>query len=984
MNQLKGKWMNPAIKKSLTCLCVISGLITSYTPKSQASHINDIPVIAPIYYSGTQIKNTILDQFSTTMGASRDVAAFTIAGTTLDAYILTLPLDLEIKNRVIKRLSNPFYSISLGHFLYVFYDQYSRAENEDQFRNYLIKNFSSSQLKSWQHSMFELEPPKQNSTQPSENKAKNIETSSQESQSNDEGIAMNREFFAMLVSVYDALFNNDDWELAKSLPDHYQYLTHSAQDQQTIDQIQSLIIKELAKYVQSIPEGDIRSAVDGILQDAQPENKNKVNNKAQALTISLIDFVRLNVLKAYRQYVQPTQRAQAFTKWMQDTLDKDPDKLITYLQSRQNRPRAVQIVVDGLSQGLMEGLTQSNNTPYLRQALKQDHQLKNYHPVSAAGHPEHKPQLNFLNQLVQQGNDNSKYLPFFKKLYQKHGNGIASDGISSTPTISVRNLPIAKTGAAVSGQGGTGIPNFHFVDRQHDRAYYFYGNDALQLERLTEERGMKTMFDRLNYLKTINCNAQYDWNAQLSYDALVNLGIGESIRDFGEQRCFLELKERAKVEKIAYKKRQNLINDIQAYQKLDQWRFLTKISQKSILNDHIETLAQLNEQSMPDYLLIYNPWPDHFAHFKGPFGDEIINPTGELNRLDFWLGQLTKVYQQAGINQHTLWGMAGDHGLSEIYYTLSPESAVFESLKDEGVELRLLKISSDEGEGPKITNALNYPSNKDVDVIVASTAGGNYMMDFFNSKRGWKVQPLYQELIQFVPLTGDKPINMIHEIAYRLRESLDYLVVRETDCTDSHCTVRLVGYRNGELYHELITKTQDKITYQRVDETLDHGHPKLQSGMPQLLAVDQTNPYKKPLSNAQIKKKQTLLDTCLSSSGCNAQQWRTLTSMTPKPDSVVQLAHLYEEGRAGTVNLFPKDGFGYNTLVPGRHAGETFLEKDAFVGFWKEGMQSKSRLGAVDNGSLAPTIYEYLTGDPIQVGVDGWGYPSLLPQLQAQ
>ncbi len=61
-----------------------------------------------------------------------------------------------------------------------------------------------------------------------------------------------------------------------------------------------------------------------------------------------------------------------------------------------------------------------------------------------------------------------------------------------------------------------------------------FGNDALQLDRLVNERGVKTMFDRLDYLKTLNCNAQYDWNAHTTYDGLVNLGAGEALRDFGE------------------------------------------------------------------------------------------------------------------------------------------------------------------------------------------------------------------------------------------------------------------------------------------------------------------------------------------------------------------------------------------------------------------------------------------------------------------
>lgn len=75
--------------------------------------------------------------------------------------------------------------------------------------------------------------------------------------------------------------------------------------------------------------------------------------------------------------------------------------------------------------------------------------------------------------MVEKGYQDPNYLPFFSQLYQKYEKSIVNVGISSTPTISVRNLPIIKTGAKVSGKGGTGIPNFHFVDRQDDRAYYF-------------------------------------------------------------------------------------------------------------------------------------------------------------------------------------------------------------------------------------------------------------------------------------------------------------------------------------------------------------------------------------------------------------------------------------------------------------------------------------------------------------------------------
>ena len=59
----------------------------------------------------------------------------------------------------------------------------------------------------------------------------------------------------------------------------------------------------MSQAVAGMDEGEMQSAVFAIIEDDAPQNRGKVNNKAQALTITLIDFVRLNVLKAYRQFV---------------------------------------------------------------------------------------------------------------------------------------------------------------------------------------------------------------------------------------------------------------------------------------------------------------------------------------------------------------------------------------------------------------------------------------------------------------------------------------------------------------------------------------------------------------------------------------------------------------------------------------------------------------------------------------------------------
>ena len=425
-----------------------------------------------------------------------------------------------------------------------------------------------------------------------------------------------------------------------------------------------------------------------------------------------------------------------------------------------------------------------------------------------------------------------------------------------------------------------------------------------------------------------------------------------------------------------------MIEDIEAYQSISSFDLFTKLSKKAQVKQSITQFAELDGNGMPDYTLVYNPWPDHFAHFTGPFSDEILMPTGELNRLDYWIRQIEATYKSAGVYDKTLCGMAGDHGLTPVFYSLNPEKQVFDGLQAElDYPIVVKKISSDEGEGPKITNALSYPSSKHVDVVVASTAGGNFMMDFFNSKQGWTVQPVYQELVQWAPIAAPKDgsINVIDEIAKRLPESLDYMVVREAPCDERSCSVRVIGTRDLKRVDELITRYGDKLFYESL----------MGNQAPILLNTQTLNPYLALPSIADFSAYSKLVDKCINrsvkeddSTWCSRSEWTDLTQLTPRPDSVNQLANIYLEDRAGTINLFPKAGMGYNTIVPGRHAGEDYLEKDAFLGFWGTPIGENSQPLKIEaNGSLAPTLFEYLTGEAVVVGENGWGFPSLLNKL---
>lgn len=49
------------------------------------------------------------------------------------------------------------------------------------------------------------------------------------------------------------------------------------------------------------------------------------------------------------------ERTERLTDWLVDMLDSDPTQVADFLRSQQQRRFAVQITVDGLQQGLMQG-----------------------------------------------------------------------------------------------------------------------------------------------------------------------------------------------------------------------------------------------------------------------------------------------------------------------------------------------------------------------------------------------------------------------------------------------------------------------------------------------------------------------------------------------------------------------------------------------------------------------------------------------------
>lgn len=133
---------------------LFSTLSLAVVSTPSVADMSTTPVIGGVFSSSEVLENQVLSSLSYSATLTRDAAIFTIAGVTLDAYILALPLDAKTKARVISQLSNPTYSIPLGYFLYSYYDRYSGLDSEDVFKAYLSTVYDDEVLRGFEHSLY--------------------------------------------------------------------------------------------------------------------------------------------------------------------------------------------------------------------------------------------------------------------------------------------------------------------------------------------------------------------------------------------------------------------------------------------------------------------------------------------------------------------------------------------------------------------------------------------------------------------------------------------------------------------------------------------------------------------------------------------------------------------------------------------------------------------------------------------------------------
>lgn len=686
------------------------------------------------------------------------------------------------------------------------------------------------------------------------------------------------------------------------------------------------------------------------------------------------DFIRDLADNWLASFVERAERKRQRNAWVENCIaTRRTYAIADYARGQSKRKLAVHIAVDGLQGQLLEGLAQlslgdadGSSARYVKQLVERHRQAS----MSPASYTEDErarlPPLGAdIVDLTDRPGDRPEFLENFKRLvYAPHAEAVVVNVATvDTPTISVRNLPIIYSGHAVAGKFGTGIPNFSYLDRHSGRGWYFWGSDVLDFRRVFANReqeiphskprpdchGARTLFQRLWRFNTLSAMPSVDTGALEKISAEVGTAIGEVQRNFIEKAIVLRLQRRAKMEHELNERRRWLsehrnVND----------SFLGELTfsplELKTFREYARYLAEHEDEGLPDYLLWYNPWPDHFAHGKGPYSDAIIGSKGEYDRLDWFFGQVVEIYRslptadgQGSCFDRTLFGVVSDHGLIYTPRLVSTEKVLFEAMRRDGIKITVQKLTQDEGGLPDIHGSDRLRPTRPFDVVVGSTAGGSYIIDLFDvaglegDDEAWRRHPEYHQLRQHRLMSG-QTIDVIDRLQRHLHDEMDLALVREhgpspgeTWPAEVDAAVRIVTPDRGEARIVRLRPDKRKDGFRYRYEILGDRDP-----------LDLADSIRAELFTDDRKREEVArrLRDCLSAEGGSSDgEWQEVLSFTSRPDVIHQYSHLYDCDRAGTVNVFPLPHVGLNSSVPGRHAGESFGEKNGTQLYFGAGLK---------------------------------------------
>ena len=781
------------------------------------------------------------------------------------------------------------------------------------------------------------------------------------------------------LRLYDALFLQlkSGWEGEPTVRDRYEESSYQEIKSIVRGLAKDTLLKEGRAHKKEEEENEYLKAIEEMLAD---------DERMSVLIQFLTDAVRQLSDSWLQAFVRTEQRRERRFAWVREHIATNRYHVIAdYARSRSTRRLVFHIVVDGLQGQLLEGLVQLSNgnregkaARYVADLVRM-HRTETMNPTTYdSGMP---PALGKdLQQLVDRAPNKPGYLRNFKRYCYGVDSPCVIVNVATvdTPSISVRNLPIVQSGHGVAGPHGTGIPNFSYLDRTTGMGWYFWGSDVLHMSDIFANRedripggrkradgpGALTLFQRLWRYNTVSCMATLDEGALEKISAEVGLVVGELQRNFIEKVLVLRLRRRAAMERELNQRRHWLM-DHRHLSDSFLGSLLFKTHKLKTFREHAEFLAEHEDEGLPDYLLWYNPWPDHFAHGTGPYADAILGFQGEYDRLDFYLGKMVDVYRDSGYADRTLFGVVSDHGLVYTPHLVSTDELLFKSMEEDGLRVHYQKLTQDEGGLPALRDRRRIEPSRPFDAVVGSTAGGSYIIDLFDraglhgDEAAWRRHPDFHQLSQHTLLSG-QPVDWIAQLRHRLRGSMDLALVREYGPEPGRhwppevvSVVRVVTPDRGDARVYRFQGAQDELRY-RYEVLGDRDPLELMGSVREYLILE---------GGPSVEKVRESLAACVVSlQGCEERDWRELLSYTLRPDVIYQYSHIYDSDRAGTVNVFPVRHVGMNSSVPGRHAGEAFGEKNGIQIYWGAGLQ-RARIQTARNGSLPVTLYHWLVGD---------------------
>lgn len=726
----------------------------------------------------------------------------------------------------------------------------------------------------------------------------------------------------------------------------------------------------------------------------------------------LTDFIRQQSDGWLQSFVEREERKRARMAWVEERIAGNRYfEIADWARSRAERRLAVHVAVDGLQGKLLEGLVRLSSGDRESAGARYVAELVRRELDEAAKAPRRDAKLptalgKFVVELVEKAPVRREYLENFKKYVFAPDAAAVVVNVATvdTPSISVRNLPIVKSGHGVAGPYGTGIPNFSYLDRQTGRGWYFWGSDVLHLQRIFGNReeeiargqrrnegpGARTLFERLWRYNTVSAMATMDGGALEKMGAEVGMAVGELQRNYMEKVLIARIRERARMERELNERRRWLVE----HRRLSR-SFLGSLLFDSVtlrtFHEYARFVTEHEDEGLPDYLLWYNPWPDHFAHGKGPYSDAIIGDEGEYDRLDFYFGKLVAAYESvptvdgnANYTARTLFGVTSDHGLLYTPRLVSTDQRLFDAMRAEGIRVTYQKLTHDEGGLPAIHGRDSVKPTRPFDAVVGSTAGGSYVIDLFEGAglRGddaaWRRHPDYHALRKHTLLSG-QAVDWVERLKRHLRGAMDVALVRE------------YGPRAGERWPAEVESVVRIITAERGEARVYRVRGQRRGGNTEARyryryevmgaqdPLDLENSVQEYLARAggrPVAEIRAAIRGCISAAeGCEDREWSELLSYTSRLDVVYQYSHLYDSERAGTINIFAAPGVGMNSEVVGRHAGESFAEKNGTQVYFGAGLRRGS-IQTARNGSLPVTLYHWFVGDAAFHAVEDGGSPA--------